>query len=300
MKKINIIILIIFIGFILTASFSINKGSYFFEDKEISIKEIGLFKPLQIKKIDNNHLSANILSSVLIKDNQPQILFEKELNKKAGIASITKLMTAVIVIDKYPLDSKIEVNEEMLNAWGTAGGLQIGEHVNIKDLLYIMLIESSNDAAECLASKVGRENFIHLMNEKAKGLKMKNTEYFNPSGLDEDDGTYNTSSAKDLTILVSNILEDYPIIAEILSNKTYYLTSEEGYQHKLTNTNKLLKEFPYKTWGKTGYTEMAKECLILMTRNENNDIIVNTVIGSDDRFTDMDLLINSVNKAFNF
>lgn len=300
MKKINITILIIFITFILTASFFINQKSIFSEAKEISIENPSLFKPLQVKEINNAFSSTNILASVLIKDNQPQILFEKELNKEAGIASITKLMTAVIVIDKYPLDSKIEVNEEMLNAWGTAGGLQLGEHVNIKDLLYIMLIESSNDAAECLASKVGRENFIYLMNEKTKNLKMKNTSFFNPSGLDEANGEYNTSSAKDLTILVSNILKDYPIIAEILSNETYYLTSEEGYQHKLTTTNKLLKKFPSKTWGKTGYTEIAKECLILMTKNENNDIIVNTVIGSDDRFGDMEILINSVNKAFNF
>lgn len=163
-----------------------------------------------------------------------------------------------------------------------------------------MLIESSNDAAECLASKLNRENFIILMNEKAKELKMKKTSFVNPSGLDEDNGTYNISTAKDLTILASEIIKNYPLIPEILSHKEYTVISEEGTSHRITTTNSLLQEMPTGTWGKTGYTEIANGCLILMTKNDLNDIIINIIINSNDRFGEMKNLTTWINNSFSF
>lgn len=263
------------------------------------IDNVNLFKPFETK-IEPLNLQANIASSVLLNNDKKIILYKKNLDQKTAIASLTKLMTAVVVIDNYPLDSKILIDEEMLKAWGTSGSLKLGEHVTIQDLLYIMLIESSNDAAECLASKLDRINFMILMNEKAKKLKMKNTHFVNPSGLDEDNGSCNVSSAKDLTILVSEIIKKYPIIAEILSKKEHYVVSEEGIKHKITNTNILLKEIPYQTWGKTGYTVKANECLILMTKTPFDDIIVNIIINSNDRFGEMKNLINWTEKSFSF
>jgi D-alanyl-D-alanine carboxypeptidase len=299
MKK-NIFLLLILIIFIVIGSVQIkNNSELLFNTKENNSFDFSnLFKPIQTQSI--NELSANIVSSVLLSDNNKTILYQENINEKTAIASLTKLMTAVIVMDKYPLDSQIEITEEMLEAWGTSGGLIKGEHVTIQNLIYIMLIESSNDAAECLASKIERDSFIYLMNEKAKELKMRGTSFVNPSGLDEDNGTYNISTAKDLTILVSYIIENYPIIADALSKKTYSILSEEGNVHYLTNTNELLKELPYETWGKTGYTDIANGCLILMTKNEKNDTIVNIVINSNDRFTEMKELINSINNSFYF
>lgn len=300
MKK-NIFLLIILIIFIIVGSVQIRNNSELLFNKKgdfLSFNSIELFRPIQINNI--NELEANIASSVLLNNNNKTILYEKNINEETAIASLSKLMTAVIVTDKYPLDSKIEVTEEMLEAWGTSGGLIKGEHVTIENLLYIMLIESSNDAAECLASKIERSNFIYLMNQKAKELKMRNTSFVNPSGLDENNGTYNKSTAKDLTVLVSYIIENYPIITDALSKKTHSIVSEEGNIHYLKNTNDLLKEIPYKTWGKTGYTDIANGCLVLMTKNEKNDTIINIVINSKDRFTEMKQLINSVNNSFYF
>lgn len=258
-----------------------------------------LFKPIRIKDTFPE-IKASVASSILLNDNKKIILYEKNLEKETPIASLTKLMTAVIVLDNYPLDSIILIDEDMLKAWGTSINLRLGEHVTIKDLLNIMLLESNNDASECLAAKLNRENFIILMNEKAKELKMKNTIFLNPSGLDEDNDTYNISSAKDLTILTAEIIKNYPEIVEILSKTEYDFISESQLHYKIYNTNAMLKEFPYDAWGKTGYTLKANECLVLMTKTPQNDTIINVIINSNDRFQEMRKLTNWVNNSFSF
>lgn len=299
--KNNILLLSILLIIIFLGSFCFLKTETFSKDDVFSFidESAKIFKPYLIKTTAPD-IQANIASSVLLNEDKKIILYEKNIEEKTAIASLTKLMTAVVVMDNYPLDSKIIVDEEMLTAWGTAGGLILNEHVTIEDLLYILLIESSNDAAECLASKLNRNNFIILMNEKAKKLKMRSTHFVNPSGLDEDDGTYNTSSAKDLTVLVSEIIKNYPTIKDILSKTEYTIISEEGIRHKLSNTNALLKEIPYETWGKTGYTEIANGCLILMTKNSNNDTIINIIINSNDRFGEMKTLTNWTVTSFSY
>ena len=301
MKK-NLILIIILLLIIILGGFHVAESV-----KSCSIKNtpfliddsLKLFKPFKVKDALSS-LEANIASSVLLNEDKKIILYEKNLNQKAAIASLTKLMTAVIVMDNYPLDSKIDLNDNMLMSLRRSTNLVIGEHMTIKDLLYIMLIESNNNAAEYLASKIDRSNFMILMNEKAKKLKMKNTYFVNPHGLDENNGDYNTSSAKDLTILVSEIIKNYPLIKDILSNYKYKLVTEEGNVYNLTNTNILLEEVPYETWGKTGYTEKANGCLILMTNTPSDDIIINIIINSDDRFEEMKNLTNWTLNAFSF
>lgn len=290
-------LILIFITLILLGCFHFTKNETYSKENTISLidKNINLFKPYKTQT-DSPDLEATIVSSVLLNQDKKIILYEKNLNEKTAIASLTKLMTAVVTIDNYPLDSKIIVDETMLTAWGTARKLKIGEHITVRDLLHIMLIESSNDASECLASKVDRDNFMILMNEKAKKLKMKSSYFLNPSGLDEEDDSCNISSAKDLTILVAEIIDKYPIITEILSKKEYYMASG----HKMVNTNTLLKEIPYETWGKTGYTQKANECLILMTKTPFDDTIINIIINSNDRFSEMKNLINWTEKSFSF
>jgi len=301
MKK-NLILIIILLLIIILGGFHVAESV-----KSCSIKNtpfliddsLKLFKPFKVKDALSS-LEANIASSVLLNEDKKIILYEKNLNQKAAIASLTKLMTAVIVMDNYPLDSKIDLNDNMLMSLRRSTNLVIGEHMTIKDLLYIMLIESNNNAAEYLASKIDRSNFMILMNEKAKKLKMKNTYFVNPHGLDENNGDYNASSAKDLTILVSEIIKNYPLIKDILSNYKYKLVTEEGNVYNLTNTNILLEEVPYETWGKTGYTEKANGCLILMTNTPSDDIIINIIINSDDRFEEMKNLTNWTLNAFSF
>lgn len=298
MKK-NAFFFLILLLILLSSCFNVSKAETILKKNQTFTTNKDLFKPFKSKNTNPN-IQANIASSVLLNNNNKIILYEKNLNEKTSIASLSKLMTAVIVLDHYPLDSKILVDKEMMKVWGTSRNIQIGDYIEIKDLLYIMLLESNNDASECLSAKLNRSNFIILMNEKAKQLKMKQTSFVNPSGLDEDNGTYNVSSAKDLTLLIYEIIGNYPEIVEILSKKEYDFINENGIIYKIKNTNIMLEEFSYKAWGKTGYTLSANECLILMTKTPLNDTIINIVIKANNRFLEMRNLITWVNNTFSF
>lgn len=300
--KQNTLFLIILIIFILGAGVCLSQNNIQYSSSSSNFyleNYKDFFKPL-IKSADKPSLNANI-ALVALDDGDEKILYAKNLKEKSAIASLTKLMTAVVVIENYPLDSLIEIDEQTLeDTWGTSGNLRSGEHITVEDLLKIMLIESSNDAAECLASKINRDNFLFLMNEKAKELKMKSTSFVNPSGLDEDNGDCNISSAQDLATLISYIIKEYPLISEILSSKEDYVISQEGIYHALENTNILLEELPQESWGKTGYTEKANGCLVLMTKTPNDDTIINIIINADERFEEMEKLINWTDNTFVF
>jgi len=108
------------------------------------------------------------------------------------------MMTAVIVLENYSLEDQIAISKKAIDTFGIAGEFKEGEIFSVKDLLYILLVESSNDAAEALAEKIGRENFVSLMNQKAQKLGMENTVFLNPSGLDFDPKEENQSTARDL------------------------------------------------------------------------------------------------------
>lgn len=158
------------------------------------------------------------------------------------------------------------------------------------------LIESSNDGAEALAEKMGREEFIFKMNKKAEELGMKNTRFVNPTGLDvftdssqKDFKETNVSTPSDLEKLVVYILKNYPLIPQILSLSEKEIISSSGFKHKLINTNILLKENSAYLWGKTGYTKEANGCIILILKNYSADgggYIINVITGASDRFSE--------------
>lgn len=232
---------------------------------------------------------------------QPKILFKKNIDKKLPIASVTKLMTAVVALENYPLYSEIKISKEAIDQEGESGRLNPGEVLQIKDLLYIMLIESSNDAAESLTENMGKEKFIALMNKKAEDLGLENTFFINPNGLDTSDpDNLNTSSALDLANLVIYIQKNHPLIGEILSLKQYSFSSPDGqFQHSLVSTNALLYN-PQTVWGKTGYTKKANGCMVNLIHPFSDDklTIINVVLGADDRFYEMQRLADWLNNSF--
>lgn len=266
-----------------------------------AIESVDLFRPLSKDKINELNLNSNNFLSVFVKDEKELVLSEKDINEQIAIASLTKLMTAVIVLDSYNLDDLISISDSAINTYGTAGSLQKGELISVEDLLFITLIESSNDGAEAFAEKMGRSTFIYKMNEKARGLNMKSTRFVNPTGLDEESLT-NVSTANDLEKLVVLILKDYPLISEILSLSSKEITSYSGVYRKLTNTNILLSESSVYLWGKTGYTLRANGCLILILNNFslNNDegYVINIIAGADDRFNEARKLENWLEESF--
>ena len=283
MKKIIIpVIFVLLLSFLL-----IQRSDFTIANQEIKVESVDLFRPLSKDKINELNLESNNFLSVFIKDGKEIILSEKKADEVIAIASLTKLMTAIIVLENYNLDDLIQISASAIATYGDAGNLQIGEIMTIRDLLYITLIESSNDGAEALAEKMGVSTFVYKMNEKADSLGMNNTWFINPSGLDEEN-LYNFSTVNDLKKMVVYILENHSLIAEILSLPEKELTSHSGISRTIRNTNVLLEESDAYLWGKTGYTNRANGCLILILNNfsinNNQGYVINIIAGADDKF----------------
>lgn len=225
------------------------------------------------------------LSMEILPNNSSKIIFEKNSQEKLLIASITKLMTSVVAVEFLPQNFPIKVSELAVAQEDNTGLLEPGDILTIGQLMYSALIESSNDAAFALTEPITEKGFVALMNLKAQSLKMENTLFSNPTGLDEQ--TTNYSTAQDLAILAKYIAKK-PEIMEIISQKEYPLYLDSGIlHHNLINTNELLGEIPEILGGKTGYTEKAGECLLTLSKTKQANVLrIDIVLGSTDRFGD--------------
>lgn len=227
---------------------------------------------------------------------QKKILFKKNENKILPIASLSKLMTALVVLENYNLQYQVVITEADILQEGERGDLKAGQLFSVKNLLYMMLIESSNDAAYSLSGIMGQEKFIAFMNEEAKHIGLLNTSFTDSSGLDF--GSYST--ARDLVILTEHLLSKYPLVWEIIGLKEHdlYLNNNE-FHHRLINTNKLLGEIPEVVGGKTGWTKEAKGTfLVLKESHDKGNYLINVVLGSVDRLEEMKKIINWLNVAY--
>lgn len=228
-------------------------------------------------------------------------LFEKNKETILPIASLTKLMTALVILENaqdYDFNQVVSVSKLAASQDDVPnyGNLKAGENFKIKKLLDLTLVYSSNDAALALAEVIGLDNFLAKMNSKTKELNLANTHFVNPTGLDPEnlhfDATtqadFNYSTAQDLTILSSYILENYSLILEISSNGGPYPTLNGLAEIILPEDFMILG-------GKTGYTDEAKGCLLLILVSRNGDTFINLVLGADDvkeRVVEMQKLVN--------
>ncbi|MEG0592794.1 MAG: serine hydrolase [Coprobacillus sp.] len=211
-----------------------------------------------------------------------QVLESKNEHYIQSVASISKIMTAIVAIENNDLDSVYTIGEEVNQAWGSGVYIHIGDSINLRDLLHGLLLRSGNDAANVIAKNVGGDiqTFVGMMNEKAKKLKMNDTIFSNPTGLDEEDNG-NRSSAYDMALLMSYCSQN-PIFNDIVSKETYKREDGGGTWH---NKNRLLEEYEYCVGGKTGFTKKAKRTLV--TRAIKNDVslvIVTFNCGNDFEF----------------
>lgn len=215
-------------------------------------------------------------SSIVMDIDSKRILYEDNKDDQRLIASITKIMTAIITIENNPdLNKKITVGEEVLTMYGTSIYLQVGEQMSIKDLLYGLILRSGNDAALVLAINTSKteENFVRLMNKKAKELNMKNTIFQNSHGLDEV--TQNKSTAYDMALLSAYAYKN-PIYKEISSTKRYQ-TKTNDKSYIWYNRNKLLTTYKYATGGKNGYTPSSGRTLVTTASKNNFNLTVVTL-----------------------
>lgn len=219
-----------------------------------------------------------------------KVLYKKNAKEKLPMASITKIMTAVVALENKKADDKYIVSKESLVGENSMG-LSEGEVLSLKKLLYGLILVSANDAAETLAAsyKGGRTAFIKAMNEKAKSLGLKDTNFTNPSGLEGDGSQYTTSY--DLIVITQYALTKFPLFREVVA--TFNYTIEQTNTHKafyLENETNLLTSYPGVKGVKTGYTPEAGLCLVTYLDYSGHKII-GVILGSNNRRQEMkDLL----------
>ncbi|MEK7542169.1 MAG: serine hydrolase [Patescibacteria group bacterium] len=260
--------------------------------------------PLAKKGAQRLELQARSVLALYIKEaGATKVLFEKNSETPLPIASITKLMTSLVAVKNYGSEERITITPEILETSGSAGQMRPGDVFTVKDLLYLALMESSNDAAVALTKPLGAQEFVVLMNNEAAYLNLRNTSFVNPTGLDEASQN-NSSTAKDLTQLTYYLLENYPQVFDILSQSELTLfTPNRVFHHTMRNTNELLEyyyEWPAKTLGgKTGTTPQARQTLLLVVESPDHaGYIINVILGSEDRLREMRQLLQWILQSY--
>ncbi|MFA5736852.1 MAG: serine hydrolase [Candidatus Paceibacterota bacterium] len=239
-----------------------------------------------VKKSKPRALTAN---SYLVADlKTKEVILSKNKDKMVPVASVTKLMTALIAFELFKPEEEIEISRQAYETYGGSGYFRIGDKFSLEIMLYPLLLESSNDAAEAIAERAGRDKFIARMNKKAKELGMTGTIFEDPSGLSPN----NISSAEDLVRLADYIHQNKAFLFEITKLKEY----KYG-RFVWTNRNNLIG-MNYYAGGKNGYTDEANRTLLALfelplSEFENRKIVL-VLLGSDDRKTDTKNIINYV------
>ena len=217
------------------------------------------------------------LSNVVMDMNSGRILYKNNENKKSLVASITKIMTCIIVLEKGNLNDVVTVGEEILSMYGTNVYLEVGEEISVLDLLYGLMLRSGNDTAVVLAKYISstEEEFVKLMNYYAKKIGMKNTSFSNCHGLDDD--TKNYSTAYDMALLSKYAFSNKKY-REIISTKKYKCKSNLK-SYIWYNRVSILDDYKYSLGGKNGYTPSAGKTLVSYAKKD--DVVLGIVTLND-------------------
>lgn len=222
-------------------------------------------------------LSLSCRSCVLMDSDSGRVLYAKDENNPRLIASITKIMTAILAIESGRLEEEVTVGEEVLTMYGSNIYIELGEKMKLLDMVYGLMLRSGNDAAIVIATFIGgtEEKFVEMMNEKAREIGMTNTIFNNSHGLDEV--TQNKSTAYDMALL-SSYASHNETYMKIVGTKKYTVQSDKK-SYLWHNRNKLLNLYEYATGGKTGYTPSAGRTLV--TNASHNGLNLTAVTLND-------------------
>ena len=215
-------------------------------------------------------------SAILMDIKTNRVLYKKDIHNIKSVASISKIMTAIIAIESGKLEEEVIIGDEIENSYGSGIYIKKGEKIKLIDLVYGLLLRSGNDAAASI-SKYISDDFVNLMNIKANEIGLINTTFNNPSGLDEEDGNFST--AYDMALLMSYAYKN-KIFRKIINTKKYKVKTNMN-TYIWYNKDKLLYSYKYCTGGKTGYTKKAKRTLI-NTASNNLDLVVVTLNDPND------------------
>ncbi|MBU1119126.1 D-alanyl-D-alanine carboxypeptidase [Patescibacteria group bacterium] len=235
-------------------------------------------------------------SALVVDRDSKQVLFSKNPDDVRAMASITKVMTAIVALESAKdLEATVTIDPELTRLEGGKIKLLSGEEITLYDLICGALIASGNDAASAVGKYVGggdMDVFVEMMNTKAKEIGMNHTQFRNPSGLDEDG---QITSTRDLAIMFDYALknEKFREIIGMRHAEAHALNVDKI--HYFNNTNKLLRDtYSYMKGGKTGFTDNAGFCLISVSGHSAQDEIITVVLGSDlsgNQFQDSKALI---------
>ncbi|MDH4358556.1 MAG: hypothetical protein OEV37_01230 [Candidatus Berkelbacteria bacterium] len=208
-------------------------------------------------------------SAVLILNSNKYVLYDKNSGTRVPIASITKIMTALVSAGLFGEDEVVEIKPEYLNVEGSKINLLSGEKITYGNLLYGLLVNSGNDAAKAIANaKTTEDEFISLMNQKAEEIGLVDTRFKDPAGLNDS----GFSTAREVTILFSQAIKNEGILKRIKTGKIEIKSVDEQISHPLENSNRLVNgeiELAGVIGGKTGFTYSAGHTLVCAaTRNE--------------------------------
>lgn len=250
--------------------------------KKIFFVFISVFAIVACISVSASAIEISAKSAVVIDTCGNEILFEKDAFQKRSMASTTKIMTAILAVESGKLGLDVIVTEKMTHAEGTSVGLRCGYRITLGDLVYGMMLESGNDAANAVAFYLSGslEAFSELMNEKAKEIGMNNTHFVTPSGLDEEE---HYSTAYDMALLASYCIKN-PCFKQICSTKRYTanLKSPDNYRLYFSNHNRLLSSVEGVFGVKTGFTKKSGRCLVSAIEKGGATLVAVTLSAPDD------------------
>lgn len=284
---------------ILLLTFTYILGSKSVEEDKVLVKTS---TPLPIGRVDIEARSAFVYDTI-----SGEVLYAKNENERLPLASLTKVMSALVASEAVPGYRTIAISESSTRTDGDAG-LVPGEHWTLKDLLDFSLVSSANDGIRAIALAVGSldqnnasdesqvNDFVLKMNSLASKIGMKNTYYLNDTGLDESKeqgGAY--GSAKDQAILLEYILKKNPTLLSSTKSSTLRIRNIEGLVHTARNTSSIVNDIPGIIASKTGFTDLAGGNLIIAFDPEIGRPIIISLLGSSEegRFRDMMVLVNA-------
>ena len=290
-NRFNFFLLILILFFIPTQNYYIKlkipSGNPVVRFLDIKMPGIS-FYPVNVNNSPVPNLSA--LSVLVIDLPEKNIIYAKNPDYRLLPASTTKIMTALVALDKWKLSDVLEVKNNYFI--GQIMGLKSGEKMTFLNLLYGLLVDSANDAAYVLAENYpgGLEVFIKAMNKKAIDLNLNETHFTNPAGIENNN---HLTTAHDLAILASEAMKN-KTFAKIVNTAKITISNLEGKnQYVLENTNKLVAAVLGVKGVKTGWTTNAGECLITNVKRGNKEVMI-VVLHSQDRFGETKKIINWV------
>ena len=258
--------------------------------------------PVYAEEANESELIPGAVSGVLMEANSGEIVFQKEMDKEVSVASMTKMVAQILILDaireeKISWDDIVTVSQNAADMGGSQIYLSVGEKISIRDLMKGISMASANDATVQMAEVIAGSEaaFVKLMNDKVKELGLKHTVFKNSTGLDEE-GHY--SSAYDMAMIARELVVNYPEILEFSSVYEDYLREDTENKFWLVNTNKLVRFYEGADGLKTGHTDAAKYCLAATAKKDNLRFIA-IVLGEEDSKVRNQEVMNLLDYGFN-